>query len=57
MVYSANCGGTKVLYTLSDPGSLKCTPTVIVEFPITGNQAAGIATVNAINQALQVDFD
>ncbi|KAK2415310.1 LEAF RUST 10 DISEASE-RESISTANCE LOCUS RECEPTOR-LIKE PROTEIN KINASE 2.4 [Trifolium repens] len=57
MVYSANCGGTTVLYTLSIPGSLKCTPTVVVEFPIMGYQAAGIATVNAINQALQGGFD
>jgi hypothetical protein len=40
MVYSVNCGETKVVYTLSDPGPLKCTPTVTVEFPIMGIQAA-----------------
>jgi hypothetical protein len=57
MVYSVNCGETKVVYTLSDPGPLKCTPTVTVEFPIMGIQAAAIATGNNLVQALQGGFN
>ncbi|GAU38750.1 hypothetical protein TSUD_158820 [Trifolium subterraneum] len=57
MIFSTTCNNIKVVYTLADPGSVTCTPTVIVEVPIMGNKVAGNATVNSINQALQGGFD
>ncbi|MCI38984.1 ser/thr protein kinase, partial [Trifolium medium] len=58
MIYSATCSNNiKVVYTLTDPGLVACTPTVIVEFPIMEADAARIATLNDVNKALQGGFD
>jgi hypothetical protein len=45
------------VYTLADPATITCTPTLIVEFPISVTQAAQVANLNDINQALQDGFD
>jgi len=59
-VYNPSCGGNiEVVYTFSDSRSfsLPCTPRIIVEIPVSVTQAAKIANLNDINQALQGGFD
>jgi hypothetical protein len=54
---STTCKIIEVVYTLADPASITCTRTLMVEFPISVTQAAQVANLNDINQALQAGFD
>lgn len=57
MFFSTNCGTAVVVYTLSNPALITCTPTLIVQFPTSVAQAAQLANLNNINQALESGFD
>jgi hypothetical protein len=57
MFFSTSCDSIKVVYTLSDPASITCTPTLTVEFPTSVTQAAQLANLNNTNQALKSGFD
>ena len=55
-VFSTTCGTTKVSYTVMDPITVSCDPSVVVEIPISilGIQ---ITTADDIKEALEGGFD